>query len=143
MTRRAVGSEETSSGIAVLRLVPLLPLVLVALLCPFTARAQQIIQDDHDPDSGFCEQDQQIIAELKTTGAYLPGATIGIRAEPLLIRLQRPAPLNQHVCGVSSIPVPTGNWSWQIVGRPIFSTSQLSGNGRNVTLLLDRVGVYR
>ena len=137
-----IRSETTWSTGAAARLVTLL-LGAAALLFPTSAWAQQPAIDDEDPDRGLCEQTIELVTGLKTTGAYLPGATIGIRADPLLIRVQTPSSSNPHVCGVGTRPVPTGNWSWQIVGRPLFSTSQLSGNGTSVTLLLDRAGVYR
>ena len=134
--------EATWSSAAAARVVALL-LGAAALLFPASAWAQQPGIDDEDPDQGLCDQSVELVAGLKTTGAYLPGATIGIQADPLLIRLQSPSPGNPRVCGVGTRPVPTGNWSWRIVGRPLFSTSQLSGTGRSVTLLLDRAGVYR
>ena len=80
---------------------------------------------------------------LKTTGAYLPGATIGIQAEPPIISVRTSLSTNPR-CRVFARPVPTRNWRWEIIEQPAGSTSRLAGgNQLQVTLLLDRVGVYK
>ena len=115
----------------------------VALLYPASILALPDV-DENDPDGGFCGQDVTVETLLRTTGRYLPGATISILADPPTIRVETPLPHNQRLCAVSSEPVPVGNWSWQILQRPPASTAQLAGvSGTAVTLLLDRVGVYR
>jgi hypothetical protein len=100
--------------------------------------------DDDDPDGGYCDAYAYVETRLQTSGAYLPGATISIRADPPAIVAQLPRPNNPRLCARSSKLVPTGNWAWQIIERPAASTTQLGGgNTTTVTLSLDRVGVYK
>ncbi len=108
-----------------------------------SALAQLPKQNDGDPGS-FCMESTGVETALKTTGAYLPGATIGIRADPLRMWAKTPIAPGSKLCRATAREVPRGNWSWQIIERPANSTSQLAGTSETtVTLLLDRPGVYR
>lgn len=122
-------------------------IILLAAIVIFasagSALAQLPKQNDGDPEA-FCMESSGVDTALKTTGAYLPGATIGIRAEPLRMWAKTPVPPSSRLCKTTARDVPRGNWSWQIIERPANSTSQLAGPSEStVTLLLDRPGVYR
>ncbi len=140
-SRSAISSEARWSIAAAAGLGALL--LVAAFLLTASAGAQAPV-DDGDPNGGCVEEALVIIKALKTTGAYLPGATIGIQAEPPIIGMRTPLSTNPRFCRVSTKPVPTGNWRWDIIERPARSTSQLAGRDRlRVTLLLDQVGIYR
>ena len=139
--RSAVSSEARWSIVAAAGLGALL--LVAAFLLAASAGAQEPI-DDGDPNGGCVDEGQVLITALRTTGAYLPGATIGIQVEPPIISMRTRLPTNPRFCRVFAKPVPTGNWRWDIVERPAGSTSQVVGGDRlKVTFLLDRAGVYR
>jgi hypothetical protein len=134
---------EATLSIVVVRLSVLVWFVCAMLfLFPVSAQAQ-VIRNDDDMEGGVCDREIEVETQLRTTGAYVPGATINIRAAPLTIRIQMPAPGNNHLCRTWERPLPAGNWNWRVISRPALSTSQLMGNGSAVTLLLDRPGVYK
>ena len=124
-----------------MRLVLLTAIVIFATAG--SALAQLPKKNDGDPNV-FCLESSGVEVELKTTGAYVPGAVIGIRADPLRMWAKTPATATSKVCKTTLKDVPQGNWSWQIVERPANSTSQLdSTSGTTVGLFLDRPGVYK
>lgn len=117
-------------------------LLCAALLLPASAGAQKPLDDDNT--NGICVEEGEVRTRLKATGPFLPGATIGIQADPPVMSVDTPLTTNPRFCRVIARPVPTGNWSWQVTERPARSTSQLGGTaGLRATLLLDRAGVYR
>jgi hypothetical protein len=128
---------------AVASLVGLI-LSAVALLSPTMVGAQKPAADG-DSD-GPCDLEAQVITTpLKTTGFFLPGATIAIETKAPIISMNIPLKTNPRFCRVSTAPVPIGKWSWQILERPALSTSQLvvGVTGLNVSLRLDQPGVYK
>lgn len=118
-------------------------LTAIVIFAAAGSAVAQLPKNNGDPGV-FCFESSGVEAALKTTGAYLPGAVIGIRADPLQMWAKTPASRNSRLCKTTVRDIPHSNWSWQIVERPANSTSQLVGkNESTVNLLLDRPGVYR
>ena len=108
-----------------------------------SAVAQIPTKNDGDPNV-YCRVSSGVEAGLNTSGPYLPGAVIAIRADPLRMWTETPVSGFPRVCKITESDVPQGNWFWQIIERPANSTSQLGGtSGTTVSLLLDRPGTYK
>jgi hypothetical protein len=122
-------------------------LVLLTAIMIFATAGSVLAQlpkkNDGDPNV-FCFESSGVEVELKTTGNYLPGAVIGIRADPLRMWTKTPATRESRVCKTTVREVPQGNWSWQITERPPNSTSQIGPvSETTVNFLLDQPGVYK
>ncbi|MEA2205009.1 MAG: hypothetical protein QOE77_1785 [Blastocatellia bacterium] len=120
--------------------------IVIALFVIFGATGSawaQLPRETDDPDSRPCRDTSGINLTLKTTGAYLPGTTIGIRSESSIWAETRDGK-NHNRCKNTVEDLPRGKWKWQILERPAQSTSQLAGtNQEAVTLLLDQLGDYK
>jgi hypothetical protein len=84
--KRGILASKQCSFICVMagRCLLLLLFAAATPLCSVTAIGQQVRNDD-DLETGPCELETSIEAELKTTGVRLPGFTVTISAEPLTI----------------------------------------------------------
>lgn len=122
-------------------------IVLLTAIVILTAAASALAQlpKQNNGDIGvFCLESSGVDVGLKTTGAYLPGSVIGIRADPLRMWAKTPVGPSSRVCKATVRDVPQGNWHWQLIERPADSTSHLAGTSNTtVNLLLDRPGVYK
>jgi len=121
-------------------------LVLLTAIVIFAAAASALAQipNKNDGDTNAnCRVSSGVETGLKTSGPYVPGAVITIRPDPLQMSADTPVSGFPRVCKSTVADVPQGNWFWQIIERPANSTSQLTGGGNAVNLLLDRPGVYK